>query len=314
MNAKQPSALAETLLRGVMTLVEPPQLHTRTSGRSGAQTFEVIAGPRRFILKLDADGRTEDRWRSTLAIQRAAAQRGVTPGVIAWDAPSRAVLSEQVPSVSLFGALFDPSSIDDVLGSVVDALASLHALDPALGAREASPLERCRSVLEQLPFVVPAFAERAWMDFMARGPTPSAEALCHLDLNPSNLVYDGRKIWLVDWDTADVGDRWVDLATIVNMLLLPPERVGWLLERYASAAGVGVPAADAFDAARRLVYVGYGCAFLGLVSEPPGVHNSGEVSLAACYRALQEGRLDMNTAAGRWQLARAYFAGYWELG
>ncbi|HLZ75223.1 phosphotransferase [Phenylobacterium sp.] len=38
----------------------------------------------------------------------------------------------------------------------------------------------------------------------------------HNDLNPGNVVYDGRRLWLVDWDAAFLADRYVDLATLAN--------------------------------------------------------------------------------------------------
>ncbi len=313
MNANNPLALAETLLDGVVPLDASPQLVPRTTGRSGAQTFEVVVGPRRFILKIDAPGRSQARWSATFDVQRNAADRGITPAVLAWDTSSRAILSEHVEDVSLFAALFDPQRIDGALTGLAESVASLHKLDPRTSPSEVSPLERSRLVLESVPFAVPAFAAGPWRDFRKRGPTEVADALCHLDLNPSNLIYDGRKVWLVDWDTAAAGDRWVDLATLINMLLLPPENVAWMLERYALASGVPHPSAEVLAQARRLVYIGYGCAFLELVNEPPTTAPSGDVSLAACYRALQEGRLDMNSDEGRWQLAAAYFAGYWDV-
>lgn len=313
MNADNPLALAETLLDGVVSLDAPPRLVARTTGRSGAQTFEVVADARRFILKLDAPGRSHSRWSSTLEIQREAAAQGITPAVLAWDAPSRAVLSEHVFEISLFEALFDPHRIDGVLGALVDALASLHAISPGTAPPEVSPLKRSRSILEQCSFAVPAFAADPWADFLSRKPTEVADTLCHLDLNPSNLLYDGRKVWLIDWDTAAAGDRWVDLATLINMLLLPRERADWMLERYSDASGVPRPSPEVLAAARRLVYIGYGCAFLELVRQPPAASDAVDASLASCYRALQEGRLDMNTDLGRWQLAAAYFAGYWDV-
>ncbi len=268
---------------------------------------------RRFILKVDAPGRSHSRWSSTLEVQREAAARGITPAVLAWDAPSRAVLSERVSEVSLFAALFDPQRIDGVLGAVVDALASLHAIPLGIAPTEVSPLARSRSVLERLPFAVPAFAADPWRDLLSRKPEEVADTLCHLDLNPSNLIYDGRAVWLIDWDTAAAGDRWVDLATLINMLLLPPERADWMLARYSRVSGVPGPSPAVLAAARRLVYIGYGCAFLELVRQPPVAAEPVDVSLASCYRALQEGRLDMDTDVGRWQLAAAYFAGYWDV-
>ena len=35
---------------------------------------------------------------------------------------------------------------------------------------------------------------------------------CHNDLKPQNLIYDGERIWIVDWEAAFRNDRYVDLA------------------------------------------------------------------------------------------------------
>lgn len=38
----------------------------------------------------------------------------------------------------------------------------------------------------------------------------------HNDLNRRNLLFDGQKIWVVDWEAAFQNDRYVDLAIIAN--------------------------------------------------------------------------------------------------
>jgi len=41
----------------------------------------------------------------------------------------------------------------------------------------------------------------------------------HNDLNPNNLLFDGNKIWVIDWEMAFESDRYVDLAIIANTFL-----------------------------------------------------------------------------------------------
>ena len=79
MNTSDTSALAERLLGAPTSL----HLESRTTGRSGAQSYLVRAGACRYMLKIDAPGRSLERWQTTVAIQRAAAERGVTPQVVA---------------------------------------------------------------------------------------------------------------------------------------------------------------------------------------------------------------------------------------
>jgi thiamine kinase-like enzyme len=35
---------------------------------------------------------------------------------------------------------------------------------------------------------------------------------CHSDLRPENVLFEGQRVWLVDWQTAFVNDRYFDLA------------------------------------------------------------------------------------------------------
>ncbi|TNF23609.1 MAG: hypothetical protein EP329_27045 [Deltaproteobacteria bacterium] len=42
----------------------------------------------------------------------------------------------------------------------------------------------------------------------------AAPAPCHYDLNPGNLLFDGERVWLVDWEMAGAGDPFHDLGTL----------------------------------------------------------------------------------------------------
>ena len=42
---------------------------------------------------------------------------------------------------------------------------------------------------------------------------------CHMDLKPENLLFDGQRLWLVDWQAAFVNDRYFDLAVAANFLV-----------------------------------------------------------------------------------------------
>jgi Ser/Thr protein kinase RdoA (MazF antagonist) len=38
----------------------------------------------------------------------------------------------------------------------------------------------------------------------------------HNDLNPNNILFDGNRVWAVDWEVAFANDRYVDLAMLGN--------------------------------------------------------------------------------------------------
>ena len=54
----------------------------------------------------------------------------------------------------------------------------------------------------------------------------------HNDINPGNVIYDGRRLWLIDWEAAFAADRYVDLATIANWFVRSPDHEALLLATY----------------------------------------------------------------------------------
>jgi hypothetical protein len=65
----------------------------------------------------------------------------------------------------------------------------------------------------------PAFDECfAWFEkIKSANPFDKSDlVLSHNDLNPNNVLCDGKKIWIIDWDTAYINDRYIDLANAAN--------------------------------------------------------------------------------------------------
>lgn len=54
----------------------------------------------------------------------------------------------------------------------------------------------------------------------------------HNDLLPANILDDGTRLWLIDWDYAGFGSPLFDLANLASNNLLHPTQEQWLLEHY----------------------------------------------------------------------------------
>jgi hypothetical protein len=84
----------------------------------------------------------------------------------------------------------------------------------------------------------------------------------HNDLfKPDNILFDGRRIWLVDWEAAFLNDRYVDLAVVANLLVANDAEESIYLREY-----FGQPP-DPYQLARffltkQLVQMFYAMAFL----------------------------------------------------
>ena len=60
---------------------------------------------------------------------------------------------------------------------------------------------------------------------------------CHGDLAPDNLVYDGERVHIVDWEYAGMGDRYFDLANFSVNHDFDEDADRELLVAYFGAAG-----------------------------------------------------------------------------
>ena len=135
-------------------------------------------------------------------------------------------------------------------------------------------------------------------DQLARDPR---RVVCHNDVNPGNVLWDGTRAWLVDWEVAGLGHPYFDLASFTTFLNLDTESALGLLALLEQGP-VDATARASFVALRRLVALVAGCVFLGLasdLSEPAAPTRADAPSLATVYAGLREGTLDLQTSPGR---------------
>jgi Ser/Thr protein kinase RdoA (MazF antagonist) len=85
-------------------------------------------------------------------------------------------------------------------GDHLENLTRLAGLLPASGRVAPGLLDRHREALDQIVAAYP------W--------DPSTFVSCHNDPNQSNLLSDGERLWLVDWETAGANDPMIDLASL----------------------------------------------------------------------------------------------------
>ncbi len=88
----------------------------------------------------------------------------------------------------------------------------------------------------------------------------------HNDLfKPDNMLFDGNRLWLVDWEAAFQNDRYADLAVVANMIVTNESEERIYLQEY-----FGEPPDERqrarFYLMRQLAHMFYAMAFLTLGS------------------------------------------------
>lgn len=203
------------------------------------RAFRVVVRGRAYLLRINT--RAGDMTRHFQCL-RAAAEAGLAPRVWYTSADDRISITDFVEAV--------PLARTDALRLVPAALRTLHALPPF----PASPFNTtCTFLLNQGPAldgvlqkfraanILPehdlnellAQYGRIAAAYTSLDPDPAPS---HNDLfKPDNILFDGSRLWLVDWEAAFQNDRYADLAVAANLLVANEAEEQIYLQEYFGA-------------------------------------------------------------------------------
>lgn len=284
------------------------------AGLSGAGVYRVDADGRSYVLKTAGPHDAVDGWRARTAMLRAAADAGVAPAVVHVDDERRAVVTELVVDRSFVARLIQPSTRDAALGELAAVLRRVHAIplpDGAAAGREP------RAFLEAIWTGLRGFPLPAWTGDVVRrvldeSPPPAERApvLSHNDPNPSNLLYDGARLLLLDWDTAGPNDPFYDLAAVAVFLRLDDATCAQLIAAHDEApVAASLPAC--FVYLRRAIAALCGTMFLHVARGSGHAGARGDEtferapSLGDVHGGMRAGTLDVRSPDGQWAFGQA---------
>ena len=224
------AALRAHLAGATLDKVEP-----LSGGVSGARILRVSAGGRDVVLRAEPDRIALEHRQRHFAAMTAAAEMGAAPAVWHADSETGICVMDFVPARPLAEHPGGPVGLARDLGrllakvreasrfadygpypELIGTLLSGLAVNGRLSERDLAP---CRDGLARIASAM------AW-----DGP----QVASHNDVSPRNLMSDGARLWLVDWELAWLSDPLVDLAIASTELA-----VGDALERELLAASFG---------------------------------------------------------------------------
>lgn len=261
-------ALASAFGRAPVGALEPI-----TAGGS-ALTCRIEVAGRTYALRLESSRRDEVRDPPrAYACMQAAAAAGIAPAVRYADGAAGVAITDFVVARPLDAYAGGSDALLRDLGLVVarlqatvafpavraypDIVGRLLVLLRVAGLYQSHLLEPHQAGLARIA--------EAW----ARdGAEPVSS---HNDLNPNNVLYDGERLWLIDWETAYANDPLIDVATLLLFLARRPADEAVMLE-----AWLGREPGPRLEArlflARLLVRLFFGCAasLNGALTAAPG--------------------------------------------
>lgn len=297
-------AVARALTRTFGT-PDPESLVPLSGGLSGAGVYRLRIGGIVYLLRLEGPRdvfRDPARWYGCMQI---AADAVLAPRVRYANAEDGVAIMEFVDQQPLADY---SGSRSDLIVELAQALRVLHeapsfpvlmpyldALEMLIGGLRATGL----TSHAQIGPVLDRFGDLAAIYRALQQDLVSS----HNDLNPRNVLYDGRRLWLVDWESSFLADRYVDLAAVANFFTSDSAGETALMTAYFRAPPTAEQSARMFMA-RQISLIFYGVSFLtGVAAERPGLtvegHGEPVRSLADLHGAIGEGTFVLDARQGR---------------
>jgi hypothetical protein len=278
------------------------------AGLSGAGVYRVEAAGQAFVLKVAAEGEPLADWRRKVHIQQLAANAGLAPAVLHVDDARRAIVSAFVVDRGFLAFYLDPSRREAALAQLGRMARRVHELTLPPEAELKEPREYLLTTWTGLEagFALPPFVLDAVRRVLSEEPPARERAwvLSHNDVNPTNLVYDGENLLLLDWDTAGPNDPTYNLAAIAVFLRMDEATCLKLISAHDGAPVSELPARFAYN--RRLVAILCCVVFLHLARQSGHAGATGEEtldstpSLGEFYQRVRSGELSPATGEGQW--------------
>jgi len=235
---QEKSAAVTRGLREAFGVTEFEEIRLMTQGHTSSLVFRIVVRGSPFLLKIIT--RKDDPARHYTCM-KAAAEAGLAPHVWHTGMEDRISIADFVDAA--------PFPVAEALVQVPTALHRLHAL-PRF-PRVPNHFNTSCMFLINKGAAVDGFIER----FQAAKILPKGEreelfaryaqvaavyprhdtdmVSSHNDLfKPDNILFDGHRVWLVDWEAAFLNDRYADLAVVANLVVANEAEKRVYLQKY----------------------------------------------------------------------------------
>ena len=224
------SAAVENALVQTFNTKVLQELILLTDGLSAAKVYKIVVKDQHYVLKLaDLAEAIHDH-----SCMEFAANDGVAPPVYYINKTTGVTITGYIQHIPLQTAFNSPNIL---LMELTKTIRSIHELP--LFSKESSLLDTVDGLVNEFKasqmLTGSAFDSCFAYYEVIKACYPwhdSDKVSSHNDLNPNNMIFDGEKIWIIDWEAAFKNDRYVDLAITANFFAVADQEEHIMLETY----------------------------------------------------------------------------------
>jgi len=207
-------AAVSEALQATFTHVKVDAIHLLHGGGSSSLTYKIIVTQKAYVLRvMGLDQPINNRDTQISCLIRAAALN-IAPQCYYANAEHGIIIMGHIHAQPIIDRM-------RLLTELAGILHNLHQTKdfPPAHMQIFDYLPDLAAELKQYPlpdFLINYFAQITEIQKIL---TPHlTRAACHNDLNFQNILFDGTKLWLIDWEAAGKEDPFFDLATVCNQL------------------------------------------------------------------------------------------------
>lgn len=169
-----------------------------------------------------------------IAILQEANRAGICPDMLYANSETGLIIMERIDN--LLPAEFCPGLIaasDELMGQLIEHLRRMKSLKPIQDiVTDRSDRFELQKAMGTINVQSLSIAIQDTLKECLSWPIETEKVLNHNDLHMRNLLYDGKKLFIIDWERAGWGPRDHDAATICNNQMMTREAGVVFYERF----------------------------------------------------------------------------------
>ena len=282
-------------------------------GATTASVYRIEVGERRYLLRIEGQP-SPLRNPHQYVSMRIAANAGIAPKILYVDEAARIVVTDFIEQVSLEAYPGGPPALARALGELLARVQATEVFPyfveyPDIVARLFAHVRRTGLFADG---VLDQHVERLGLLCGAYRASSGKQMSSHNDVVPSNILFDGRRLWLIDWESAYCNDPLVDVAIMLDGVARCPEMEEVLLGAWLGRAP-DESIRGRLDVVRALTRLYYAGVFLSASAAASWVKEETDLSVPSAVdfqRAIKAGRLKAGTAETKHILGKMFLSSF----
>lgn len=303
--------IARTALTTAFGSAQADSVTNVPSGATQAALYRVDGGGKAYVLRIEGAPsplRNPHQYESL----RIAAEAGIAPPVHYIDAVNGVLVTDFIVEQPLDTYPGGPRALAAAVGALLARLQDTPVFPafmdyPDIVGRLLAHVGRtglfAPSLLDAHTAALAQILER-W--------EPAQLVSAHNDPNPRNILFDGARLWLIDWESAYRNDALIDVAIALDNLAPTPDLEEALLSAWhGDTPGEAIRARlKTARALTRLYYAGVLLSASATVPRPAPDADISALSLDEFRRAVREGALTPGTIEIVHTVGKMYLASF----